>query len=76
MVWCMQLPTATIRKEGAKKTDIKIIILCGFNGKIRKLQKEHQQAIEQKYEALALFNNDIQDRHKQIQVSKYENVGS
>ena len=41
---------------------------------IEKMQKEHQQVIEEKDAALALLTDDLQSRDNQIQAIKYENV--
>ena len=38
------------------------------------LKEDHQQAIEEKDAAIALLNDDLQDRDNQMQVIKYENV--
>ena len=38
----------------------------GLNNKIRELQNEHQQIIEEKDAALVVFNHDMQDLGKQI----------
>ena len=40
-----------------------------------KIQEEHQQAIEEYEQAIALFSDDLQDRDKQTQDIKYETVG-
>ena len=41
---------------------------------IEKIQEEHQQAIEEKDAALAMFTDDLQGCDNQIQSIKYENV--
>ena len=41
----------------------------------KKIQEEHQQAIEEYEQAVALFSDDLQDRDKQAQDIKYEIVG-
>ena len=38
------------------------------------LRHEHQHVIEEKDAALALINDDLQDRDNQIQAIQYENV--
>ena len=38
------------------------------------LRHEHQHAIEEKDAALALINDDLEDRDNQIQAIQYENV--
>ena len=39
-----------------------------------KIQEEHQHVQEEKYAALALINNDLQDRDNQIQAIQHEKV--
>ena len=51
------------------------IIPQDLNEKMKKLRKNYQQAREEKDETFALFNNDLQDLHKEIQAIKYWNVG-
>ena len=41
---------------------------------VKKIEEEHQLDIEEKDAALALINDDLQDRDNQIQVIQYENV--
>ena len=36
--------------------------------------KEHQQTIEEHEQAVPLLSDDLQDREKQIQAAKYENI--
>lgn len=41
---------------------------------VEKIQAEHQHAIEEKDAALALINDDLQDRDNHIQAIQYDNV--
>lgn len=57
-----------------KKHILKVTIHRGLNNKIRELQKEHQQVIEEKDAALSFVFDGVQDRDNQRQAIQYENV--
>ena len=42
--------------------------------RIKEMQEKYRQAIEEKDAAIALFNDDLQNRDNQIQAIQYENV--
>ena len=62
------------RKE-LRKWVLKNIIPQCLIDKIRELTKKHQQALEEKGNRFALFNDDMKDLDKKIKVIKYENFG-
>ena len=55
--------------KALRKHILKDVVPRGFDAKIEEIQKKHRRAIEEKDAALALFNDDLQNR-------KYENVAS
>ena len=60
--------------KALKEHILKDIVPHGFDVRIEEIQEEHQQAIEEKDAALALLNDDLQDRDNKIQAIQYENV--
>ena len=48
--------------KALKEHILKDIVPRGFDAKIEEIQEKHQQAIEEKDAALALLNDDLQDR--------------
>ena len=50
-----------------KEHILKDIVPCGFDVRIDKIQEKHRQAIEKKHTAIALLNDNLQNR-------EYENV--
>ena len=61
-------------RSNKPKADV-LIKWFSEKGMEKKIQEEHQQAIEEYEQAVALFSDDLQDRDKQAQDIKYEIVG-
>ena len=51
-----------------KKNILKDIVPRGFDTRIEEIQEKHRKAIEEKYAAIALLNNNLKNR-------EYENIG-
>ena len=57
-----------------KEHILKDIVPHGFDIRIEEIQEKHRQAIIEKDAAIALLNDDLKNRDKQIQAIQYQNV--
>ena len=57
-----------------KEHILKDIVPRGFDIRIEEVQEKHRQAIIEKDAAIALLNDDLKNRDKQIQAIQYQNV--
>ena len=58
-----------------KENILKDIVQRGFDARIEGIQKKNRQAIDEKDAAIALLNDDLENRDNQMQAIQYEDVG-
>ena len=56
-----------------KEHILRDIVPHGFDARIEEIQEKHRQAIEEKYAALALLNDNLRGHNNQIQALEFKN---